>query len=228
MTHNNQIGPNEPNPNRPKLMAVTSLPITQAPHVSLRKSSSALSYATSYPAEPNRPYWSINPIGLQLIKTFEQFMPQAYLCPKGLLTIGYGHVIKPNEQYQGLALATAKLTEPAAANLLQQDLRTFELGVWRLFQNLLPPIITITPSPKQLNGQHLNWHGFSALVAFAFNCGLAALERSRLRQCCLRYEFTAAAAEFLRWNKIVKNGQVIVLAGLTARRLQESQLFLTP
>ena len=32
-----------------------------------------------------------NTKGLDLIKQFEGFIPKAYLCPAGKLTIGYGH-----------------------------------------------------------------------------------------------------------------------------------------
>ncbi len=38
--------------------------------------------------------------GLDLIKRFEGFSPTVYICPGGLPTIGYGHVVKDHEREQ--------------------------------------------------------------------------------------------------------------------------------
>ena len=42
---------------------------------------------------------SINNAGLDLIKKFEGFYSEAYLCPAGVWTIGYGHThaVQPSQ-----------------------------------------------------------------------------------------------------------------------------------
>lgn len=65
---------------------------------------------------------------------------------------------------------------------------------------------------------------FSALVSFAYNCGLGSLKGSTLLQLVNRGKYTQAADEFLKWNKA--KGKV--LRGLVERRETERRLFLTP
>ncbi len=55
--------------------------------------------------------------GLALIEAFEGFSARAYICHAGLLTIGYGHVVLPHEQFGAL------LTRDQARSLLQQDVK---------------------------------------------------------------------------------------------------------
>jgi lysozyme len=65
---------------------------------------------------------------------------------------------------------------------------------------------------------------FSALVSFAYNCGLANLKSSTLLKRVNEGRFEDAANEFLRWNKA--QGQV--MKGLTRRREAERDLFIKP
>lgn len=133
--------------------------------------------------------------GLDLIKHFEGCKLKAYLCPANVWTIGYGstgpHVT------EGLVISQARAEE-----LLRQDLARFEQGVSRL-------------APRATQGQ------FDALVSFAFNCGLRALENSTLLRRHNAGAHQQAADEFLRWNRA---GQRI-LPGLTRRRAQERSLY---
>ncbi len=49
--------------------------------------------------------------GLALIKQFEGFQSEIYICPGGWPTIGYGHVVRENEQdrfVDGIDEATAE------------------------------------------------------------------------------------------------------------------------
>jgi lysozyme len=90
--------------------------------------------------------------------------------------------------------------------LFDADLLRFESGVLRL-----------CPDSALSQGQ------FDALVAFAFNCGLGALQASTLRRLYNAGDVEGAAAEFPKWNK----GGGRVLPGLTRRRLEEQALFLS-
>jgi len=138
----------------------------------------------------------INDAGLNLIKEFEGCKLTAYICPAGVLTIGYGstgpHVVP------GMTI-----TQEEAETLLRDDLRRFEEGV------------------EQLVEVPLNDNQFSALVSFAFNLGLGALSGSTLLRLLNEGNYAAVPAQLARWNK--SGGKV--LAGLTRRREAEGKLW---
>lgn len=52
---------------------------------------------------------------LNIIKKFEGFEPLPYYCSAGVLTIGYGHAILPNEKFK-------RITEPQAMEILKTDI----------------------------------------------------------------------------------------------------------
>jgi lysozyme len=139
--------------------------------------------------------------GLDLIKLFEGFRPKAYLCPAGVLTIGYGstgrHVTR------GMVLSEAE-----AAILLDTDLDRFEHAVDQL-------------ASRCTQGQ------FDALVSFAFNCGVGNLKISSILANHKTGKASLAAASFAKWNKARVNGVLTPLAGLTRRRAAEAALYLS-
>ena len=142
-------------------------------------------------------------VGLDLVKSFEGLYLNAYKCPAGVWTIGYGHTGKVNGK---VIRSGMKITKTKATSLLRSDMRTFEKAV------------------KKLVKVKINQHQFDALVSFAFNCGAGNLQNSTLLKMVNKKNFTAAANEFLKWNK----GGGRVLAGLTRRRHEERKLFLRP
>lgn len=139
----------------------------------------------------------INQKGLDLIKSFEGCKLTSYLCPAKVWTIGFGHTgddVKPN---MNISLARAE-------ELLKQDLAKFEQGVQK--------IVTST----------LNENQFSALVSFAYNCGLGNLKSSTLlKKVNINPNDKTIASEFLKWDK----AGGVVLAGLTKRRASEALLY---
>lgn len=139
--------------------------------------------------------------GIALIKKYEKFMPEPYICPAGKLTIGYGHVVLPTDKF------THPLTEEEASELLVKDLLSREAAVDSMVK--VP----------------INQNQFDALTSFAYNVGIIALKGSTLLRFLngKRYEF--AAAEFLKWNKATVKGQLVVMAGLARRRKEEHDLF---
>ena len=149
-----------------------------------------------------------------LIKAFEGCHSSPYLCPAKLWTIGYGHVLYPE---QARLKADQRPSYPLKPEhnrvwdadeidaLLAADLQRFENGVSRL-----------CPASDDNQPQ------FDALVSFAFNVGLGNLQSSTLRMKYNRGEYTGAADEFLKWNK--SSGKV--LQGLVRRREAERMLFL--
>ncbi len=137
----------------------------------------------------------INQTGLALIKQYEGCKLTAYVCPAGVLTIGYGSTgkhVKPG----------MTITEAEAEKLLRDDLARFEEGVEKF-------------CPVATENQ------FAALVSFAFNVGIEALRTSTLRRLHNEGKYAEAAEQFKRWNK----GGGRVLPGLVKRRAAEAQLY---
>ena len=134
--------------------------------------------------------------GIDLIKEFEGCRLEAYKCPAGIWTIGYGHIAGVEKGQ--------KITKAQAENLLKQDLQRFENGV----NNLVKVKLT--------QGQ------FDALVSFAFNCGVEALKKSTLLKVLNQGKYDEAADEFDKW---VYAG-MIKLNGLVRRRRAEKEMFL--
>ncbi len=129
------------------------------------------------------------------IKEFEGFRSEAYKCPAGVWTIGYGHTadVKSGD----------KISEAEAERLLRKDLIHYESFVESL--NI---------SQKQ--------EKFDALVDFAYNLGCAALEGStllkKIRACRPDKEIRA---EFMRWVYSKKKK----LPGLVTRRQWEADRY---
>lgn len=136
-----------------------------------------------------------NSSGVNLIKGFEACELETYICPAGVPTIGWGHTGRD-------VRLGAKITQEQADDLLANDLRLFEQGVQGL-------------CPKCTSNQ------FSALVSFAFNLGLHALEGSTLRTLHNAGKYAAAQDQFGRW--VFAKGKR--LDGLVRRRAAEAALY---
>ena len=139
------------------------------------------------------------PAGIDLIKQFEGQRLTAYQDIVGVWTIGYGHTgpdVKP-----GL-----NITQQQAEQLLINDLARFARDV--------NDLVTV----------QINQNQFDALVSFAYNLGVGALQKSTLLRLLNAGSYQPAADEFPRWNRAGGN----VVAGLTRRRAAERQLFLKP
>lgn len=143
----------------------------------------------------------INSKGIQLIKTFEGCLLNAYLDSVKVATIGYGATYYQNGSKVKIG---DKITQEQANELLVFHLEVFADGV------------------DDLIDSELNENQFSALVSFAFNLGLGNLKKSTLlKKVNQNPEDKTIADEFLRWNKA--GGKV--LSGLTRRRKAESELY---
>lgn len=137
--------------------------------------------------------------GLNLIKQFENFMPEAYKDPVGILTIGYGHVIKDNDN----TLEASTLTEEEATTLMINDLEAF--------QNNINDVC------KQCN-VILNQNQYDAMCSFCFNTGF--IKGNMLKR------FEANNIKGIGDNFILyvySKGKL--LPGLVKRRKMEQELF---
>ena len=139
----------------------------------------------------------INKQTLNLIKHYEGCKLKAYLCPAGVLTIGYGHTknVKRGDV----------ISQQQADEVLVADLKEFENAVNDM---------VLVPLTENLRGE---------LISFAFNVGIHALKKSTLLKKLNAKDYQGAANEFLRWNKA--GGKE--LKGLTLRRQAERELFLS-
>lgn len=139
----------------------------------------------------------INNKGLELIKAFEGFSPIPYADVAGKMTIGYGHLMQPGEQWE-------YVSEHEAEALLRNDVRKAESAVERFFH------------------AQLNDNQFAALVSFCFNVGAGALQRSTLRQKINREEHQCVPQELRRW--VYSGGKR--WPGLLLRREAEINLYI--
>ncbi len=135
--------------------------------------------------------------GLSLIKKFEGFSSTVYCCPAGYPTIGFGHVLRADEHFDG------GIDKQQAELLLRCDVQIAERAVLRLIN------VPLT------DGQ------FAALVSFAFNLGGGALQRSTLRRKVNWQEHDEVPAEFVKW--VYVRGRK--LPGLVKRRRCEAMLY---
>ena len=134
--------------------------------------------------------------GIDLIKSFEGLHLDAYRCPAGVLTIGYGHTkgVRPGQS----------ISEAEAERILKEDLERFERGV--------NEAVHIPIAQNE----------FDALVSLAFNIGRGAFASSTLVRKLNTGDRSGAADELLRWVR----GGGRVLPGLVRRREAEQALFL--
>jgi lysozyme len=144
----------------------------------------------------------ISDMGLNFIQCWETLRLTKYLDEAGLWTIGWGHLIKPGEQFP------ETITLAMATEILLHDLRDAEGAVNNL--------VTVQLSPCQ----------YDALVSLVFNIGSPQFKTSTILRLLNSGEYDKAAEQFKRWNKVRKNGKLAVSNGLTRRRDQERTMFL--
>ena len=117
----------------------------------------------------------INQNGLDLVKRFEGLYTDAYICPAGVPTIGYGHT--------GNVELGQSITPQEAEDILQKDMQKFSVAV----ENTIKV--------------ELNDNQFSALVSFAFNCGASSLRVSTLCRKLNTGDYDCVPSELSRWVK---------------------------
>jgi len=134
-------------------------------------------------------------VGIELIKKYEGLKLRAYVCPGGVLTIGYGHTKNVKENMT--------VTPEEAEELLIKDLEYFE--------KKLIDVVKVK----------INQNQFDALVSLIYNIGEGAFNKSSLLKFINDNKFDLAARQFPRW--IYSNGKI--LTGLMNRRKAEREIF---
>lgn len=143
------------------------------------------------------PSRTLSEAGRQLLRDFEGLRLEAYKCPAGLWTIGYGHT--------ATVRSGQTITAAAAEQLLSRDLARIAAEV------------------TQLVRVELNDNQFAALCCFAFNVGCHALAGSTLRRLLNRGWYSQVPVQLKRWCRA--RGRI--LPGLVRRRAAEAALWCT-
>lgn len=148
----------------------------------------------------------MNPRGLAILKYYEQGPNggpalYAYRCPAGVWTVSWGvteHV------HAGMCITPA-----GAEKMLLDALAPREAALDRMVQGV--------PTTSDQ---------FSALLLLLYNIGEANFAGSSVLREHRALHSADAAEAFAKWNKAHVNGKLVVLAGLTKRRAEESRLYL--
>lgn len=139
---------------------------------------------------------------VDLIKKFEGYFSNAYLCPAGVPTIGYGSTMWSDGKK---VVIGQKITLEGAEKLLMWELKNKESCLIKL---------------------HLNQNQFDALMSFVYNVGCGNLMKSTLyKKALLNPNDPTIKDEFMKWNKARVKGILTPLKGLTRRRIAESNLY---
>ena len=140
--------------------------------------------------------------GLDLIRHHEGFRADAYRCPAGVWTIGYGHTSAagPPAVRPGMTISEAE-----ALAVLAADVKQFEAGVRASLR-------------RPLGEQQ-----FSALVSFAYNVGIGNFRTSSVLKAVNAGDDAAVPRRLQLWVK----GGGRVLPGLVKRRAAEAALFVS-
>ena len=134
--------------------------------------------------------------GIDLIKKFEELRLEAYLCPAGVWTIGWGTTTNVKK---GM-----KITKSEAESYLRRD---------------------IQPIEKALNSLNINFtqNQFDAIVSWIYNIGIGKFNSSTLKKKILaKAPDLEITDQIIKWV----NAGGKPLLGLKRRRRDEANLFL--
>lgn len=141
--------------------------------------------------------WDVSDRGVALIAKYEGCRLQAYKCPAGMWTIGYGHTA-------GVKEGDTLPDDAEAKRLLKEDLKKYGGYVNRCIKN---GVITFAMTQNM----------FDALTSFTYNCG-----NGNLQKLVQDRDAATVAEKMLCYNK----GGGKVLSGLAKRREEERSMFL--
>lgn len=138
--------------------------------------------------------------GIDLLKVLEEgkgFSSKSYICSAGKRTIGYGHVILPDDNI------IEPITEDQAEDILEKDVE--------LAENAINKYVKVPLSQNQ----------FDALVCFVFNVGRTNFKTSTLLKFINEQLWDKIPNQFMRWVYHDKT----LIKGLENRRKIEVRLW---
>ena len=137
-----------------------------------------------------------------IIKDREGCKLEAYRCPAGVPTIGYGHT-------KGVKMGD-KTTQAKAESMLVEDMTDY----WLQALKYSPKLVDATPKRQ------------AAVTDFVYNCGAENYTISSFRKSINAGNWAQAATDCKKWNKARVKGVLTVLKGLVIRRQMEADLLL--
>lgn len=138
--------------------------------------------------------------GIDLLKILEEgkgFSSKSYICSAGKRTIGYGHVILPDDNI------IEPITEDQAEDILEKDVNVAE--------NAINKYVKVPLTQNQ----------FDALVCFVFNVGKTNFKTSTLLKFINEQLWDKVPKQFMRWVYHDKT----FIKGLENRRKIEVRLW---
>lgn len=135
--------------------------------------------------------------GVSLIKEFESYRSEAYVCPAGVWTVGYGTT-------RGVKKGV-RITMELANILLKADLAEFEANINRMVK------------------VELSQAEFDSLVSLCYNIGIGAFNNSTCLKRLNRGDYDGAFEALKWWNKITQRGKKVISQGLVNRRNKEAK-----
>lgn len=137
---------------------------------------------------------------LNFIKKAERFKSKPYFCSADKLTIGYGHVILPSENYE-------QVTEAQATEILKKDIS--------IAQVIVDNYVTVK----------LNQNQYDAITSLVFNWRPNSFIKSKGLKYLNLCDFENAKIEFFSKEKGVVNVNGKFSQGLYNRRKAEQKMF---
>lgn len=141
-------------------------------------------------------------VAFALCKEFEGLRLKPYLCPAGKPTIGVGATVY--EDGTKVTLKDAPISEKRAVELTKNLLKA----------SYLQPVARLSPNLTTLP---TTW---GAIGSFAYNLGVEAYAKSKLRELIEAEDWSTAQVEIKRWTR----AKGAVLPGLVKRRNAEAAL----
>lgn len=139
---------------------------------------------------------------IDLIKQFEGFRTNAYICPAGVPTIGYGSTMWPDGK-------KVKLGEVISMEQAEK------LLMWE-----------IENKTKAMKPVKVNQNQYDALVSFVYNLGVGAFNGSTLRKLVHNNPNDPKIEdEFMKWVNVRQGGKLVRSNGLVRRRQAEANLY---
>jgi len=146
---------------------------------------------------------------IDLVKRWEGFKARAYICPAGVLTVGYGTTNRAGIPGVQITPDTVVTEAQAEAWLIA--------GLERFGAQIRPSITA-----------PINENEYGAFLSLAYNIGPAAFRGSSALRHFNAGDKARAADAIKLWNKATVNGKRQTLQGLVNRRADEVRLFQTP
>lgn len=148
------------------------------------------------------PNFKVSQKGIDLIKKYEGLKTKAYICPAGKVTIGYGTTLYPNAEPVKMG---DSCTPEQADKYLKTDLERRAAAIGNI---------------------PFNQNQIDAVLSFVYNVGMSNWNNSTLRKLAKNDPNDKnIRTEFYKWNKVRKNGSLVVENGLTKRRKEEADLY---